>query len=74
MSSVARSRTRPGLAPHSPRRDQECSARPPNKPVLPTVRAASLLSAARPAAQRPSVRRAGVVPTPTMAANAGGLT
>jgi hypothetical protein len=31
---------------------------PPNKPPVPTVRAASLCSAARPAAQRQIVRRA----------------
>jgi hypothetical protein len=33
-----------------------------NKPLAPTVRADSLRSAARPAAQRPIVGRAGVVP------------
>jgi hypothetical protein len=36
--------------------------KPPNKAVDPTVRAASLRSAARPAAHRQCVRRAGVVP------------
>jgi hypothetical protein len=32
-----------------------CSPEPPNKPVVLTVRAASLRSAARPAADRPAV-------------------